>query len=423
MELQIEKREVYDLRKEKGIYNDYKEKFFRKLEKLKTANDKEGIKKLLNDKTEEEWKKYYDDYLNKIDEKINEFETQSEKTYSEKKSFGIDRNQKRKFLEETNTSSDVLKRIRKGKKEVIKEEIAYTIYKTTKYGGMSNFFVENLTFLFTKKYPKEFNDLSLLIQLADIKILSKTYASMMIFSSFLAYIGFFFFYLAYTLITGSNVIVGLIKSIPLGFLALITTGALFYFYPYVLIGNRKKAIKDDLPFVIIHMAAIAGSGAPPFSIFNLILNSGEYKGLEGEIKKIVNYVNLFGYDMSTALKAVSLTTPSPEFKELLVGLIAATESGGDLKSYLKGKANDSLNTYKLERKRYVESLATYSDIYTAVLIAAPLLFMTTLAIINVIGGNIGGISVKTISTLGTYIALPIMNIIFLVFLSVIQPKT
>ena len=84
------------------------------------------------------------------------------------------------------------------------------------------------------------------------------------------------------------------------------------------------------------MGAIAGSGASPISIFNLILNSGEYKGLEGEIRKIVNYVNLFGYDLSTALKAVSLTTPSQEFKDLLTGIIASTETGGDLKSYLSG---------------------------------------------------------------------------------------
>ena len=414
MELQIENKEVYNLRRERDIYTDYKEKFLRRLEKLKTAKDKEGIKKLLNDKSEEEWRIYYDDYLKKIESKINDIASKSEKIDSEKRAFTIDRKLKQKFLEETNTSPEIIKRIKKGKREEIKEEIAYTIYKTTQYGSMANFFVENLTFLFTKKYPKIFNDLSLLIQLADIKILSKTYASMMIFSSFLSSFGFFFFYLSYSLISGSNAILGLIKAIPLGFLAFITTGTIFFLYPYILIGNRKKEIKDDLPFVIIHMAAIAGSGAPPFSIFNLILNSGEYKGLEGEIKKLVNYVNLFGYDLSTALRAVSLTTPSPEFKELLVGLIAATESGGDLKSYLKGKADDALNTYKLERKKYVESLATYSDIYTAVLIAAPLLFMTTLAIINVIGGNIGGISVKTISTLGTYIALPVLNMIFLV---------
>jgi ribosomal protein L3 len=77
MELQIESKEVYDLRKERDIYNDYKDKFFRKLEKLKTANDKEGIKKLLNDKSEEEWKNCYEDYLRKIEERIKDINVKS----------------------------------------------------------------------------------------------------------------------------------------------------------------------------------------------------------------------------------------------------------------------------------------------------------------------------------------------------------
>ena len=45
------------------------------------------------------------------------------------------------------------------------------------------------------------------------------------------------------------------------------------------------------------MAAVAGSGAQPIAMFNLVLSSEEYKGIRDEIKKIVNYVNLFGYDI------------------------------------------------------------------------------------------------------------------------------
>ena len=170
------------------------------------------------------------------------------------------------------------------------------------------------------------------------------------------------------------------------------------------------------------MAAIAGSGAQPISMFRLLLNSGEYKGLESEIKKIVNYVNLFGYDLSTALKTVSSTTPSKRFKDVLSGLAATIESGGSLKSYLSSMAEDTMNTYKLDRKKYVESLSTYSDIYTGVLIAAPLLFLVTLAIINVLGGAIGGIGVATIAIFGTYVAIPVLNIMFVLFLNIIQPE-
>jgi len=233
----------------------------------------------------------------------------------------------------------------------------------------------------------------------------------------------FFAYLIFMVLRTDNIIIGIISAVPVSFLVFLATFGFFYFYPYMLVGSRKKEIKNDLPFAIIHMAAIAGSGASPTAVFNLILRSGEYKGLEREIKKIVNYINLFGYDLSTALKVVSATTPSYHFKELLNGITATTESGSDLKSYLNEKAKDALNTYRLDRKKYVESLATYSDIYTGAFIAAPLLFITTLAIINVIGGKIGGLSIKTIAIFGTFIAIPLLNIAFLIFLNFIQPES
>ena len=190
----------------------------------------------------------------------------------------------------------------------------------------------------------------------------------------------------------------------------------------MVVGSRNRMIKNDLPFVIIHMAAVAGSGAKPLSMFKLIASSGEYRGLEAEIKKILNYVNLFGYNISTALKTVATTTPSPRFRDLLTGMVATIESGGSLKSYLNSMAQDAMHTYSLERKKYVEVLSTYSDIYTGILIAAPLLFIVTLAIINLLGGDIAGVSVKVIALLGTYLVIPLLNIFFLLFLNITQPE-
>ncbi|MBI2672616.1 type II secretion system F family protein [Candidatus Woesearchaeota archaeon] len=340
----------------------------------------------------------------------------------ETSSFGLDKKIKSQYLNEIGADKYILQRAVKRKKEDLSRNIPYTIYRKTSYGSAANYLFENLTFILTTKYKDFFNNLTHLIRLADIRVLSKTYVSMMILTSMLAGFFGFFSYLSFMIIRTNNAALGVISSVPVAFLASLTTFGFFYLYPYLLVSSRKKAIKNDLPFLIIHMAAIAGSGASPSSVFNLILRSGEYKGIEGEIKKIVNYTNLFGYDLSTALRTVAATTPSYPFRELLNGIIATTESGSDLKSYLNEKAKDALNTYTLERRRYVESLATYSDIYTGAFIAAPLLFITTLAIINVIGGTIGNLSVKTISIFGIFVALPLLNIAFLIFLSFIQPE-
>src|SRR3989344_6577152 len=97
--------------------------------------------------------------------------------------------------------------------------------------------------------------------------------------------------------------------------------------------------------------------------------------------------------------------------------IAIIETGGDLKDYLKEKAADTLNTYKLDRKKQVEALSTYSEVYTALLIASPLLLLITFAIINSIGGKIAGLPVTTAAWIGILVFLPMLNIGFMIFVS------
>ena len=91
------------------------------------------------------------------------------------------------------------------------------------------------------------------------------------------------------------------------------------------------------------------------------------------------------------------------------------------KHYLKTKADDTMNTYKLERKKYVETLSTYSDIYTAILIAAPLLFIIVLVMISIIGNKIGNLEIGFIQKLGTFVIVPALNIGFIFFMNIVQP--
>src|SRR3989338_4938601 len=245
-----------------------------------------------------------------------------------------------------------------------------------------------------------------------MELLSRSYVSMMLLFTILALPLSFLFFLALNFAFKLNI--GIILLIA--FLCTIITALGFYFYPASLIGGKNSKIKLEFPFALVHMSAVAGSGAQPISIFELIAESEDYPELKKEIKKIINYINLFGYDLTTALKNVANTTASPELKELLYGMVSTIETGGDLRGYLKEKAEDALNLYRLDRKKQIEALATYSEVYTSLLIAAPLLLLVTLAIINSIGGNIGGFEVKTLAWIGVAVALPLISIGLLLIL-------
>ncbi len=328
---------------------------------------------------------------------------------------------KKKLMEELKIDQEDLEKAYPKRKTKISQKSDFTVYVTSPFGKISNqFFGNYVSSLFDKK-NSFIRNLADSVRISGMPILSRTYISMMYFSSLVGamiamLVAMVVSYLAGLSITtmAFSMVISLIGVGILTFLGM-------YSYPASEAAAKSRAINNDLPFAIIHMAAVAGSGAQPIAMFKLLLKSGEYKGLESEIKKIVNLVNLFGYDLSTALKNVSLRTPSRRFKELLTGIASTIESGGSLKSYLNGVADESMTTYRLQRKKYIESLATYSDIYTGVLIAAPLLFMVALTIINMVGGKIGGLEVSTIAWSGTLFVLPMVNIIFYLFLNISQP--
>jgi archaeal flagellar protein FlaJ len=296
------------------------------------------------------------------------------------------------------------------------------IYRPSSVGYLANITVRKLSIYFIEKYPAFFKKLYIAIRHANIKVLSNTYINIM----FLLLLTTFFFSIPICTILfsfqDSNVFLIIAKTLLVA--TLLSLGVFFgaYYYPFSLIKKRKASINTNLPFAIDHMSSVIASGVPPATIFKLISASKEYGEISVEMEKISNYVDVFGYDLLTAIRAISYTTPSEELKEFFDGFISNIETGGELKTYLNQKSKEALMQYRLKRQTYVESLSTYSDIYTGVLIAAPLFFVTAFSLVSVLGGNIGGMDVNVIISVGTYLVIPLLNVLFIVFLEMNQPE-
>ena len=328
--------------------------------------------------------------------------------------------QKEQFIQDLNIDYDQLddfvkEQTKKQKTKGLKKE-DYSIYAPNQWGETANKYAKAYADLLVERYPNFFKPMFTSFERVQMPFLSRTYISLMLFFSVLSFpLAAVLFFLLNLTFQFSLILVGFIVLIsPL------ITFAGFYFYPASLEGGRERQIRQELPFALVHMSAVAGSGAQPLSIFELLVNSKEYPELKKEIRKVMNYVNLFGYNLTNALRNVAKSTPSKELKELFNGMISTIDTGGDLRGYLKEKADDELNSYKLDRRKKVEALATYSEIYTAILIAAPLLLVISLAIMNNVGGNIGGMNISTIAYSAIGVALPVLNIGFMLFLTASQ---
>lgn len=318
-------------------------------------------------------------------------------------------------------SKSVINEEAKKIKNILERRQTPNIYQPSFFGAVANIMIKKISFYLLDTFPEVFKALYNALRLANIRVLSNTYVNIMVLfvllSSIIALPASFF------LFTGKVPLDQLVlKTIGMTLLIAISTLIAFYAYPFMKIKERRRNINSNLPFVINHMAAVASSGVPPTRMFQLIADSTEYGEVSIEIAKIVEYIDLFGYDFLTALKSVAAISPSPSFKDFLEGLVSTIESGGDIKSYLSEKAEEAMLSYELERQKYLESISTYSDIYTGILIAAPLFFVTALSMVSMLGGAIGGMDVNTVIVVGTYIVVPLLNVGFIMFLTMTQPE-
>ncbi len=303
------------------------------------------------------------------------------------------------------------KSLTKEKKEKPKE---YYVYKTHSYAKVAYFFMGELTFNLINKYKDWYEPYNEKVHLANLNLMTKTYVAMLLFTTLISFPLFTLLTFLYFL-NFSYALLG-------GIVGMILTFLIFYFYPHSTIKTRQNKIRIELVFATVHMAAVSGSGANPEKIFKLLVDSGEYPELEPDLKRILNNLNLFGYNLTTSLKSVASSTASPSFKDLLNGMVSTIETGGDLTQYLQEKAKDALETFRLDQKRYLSALSSFADVYTGVLITAPLLFIITLAILEKISPTLAGMPISSIAFAGTYIGLPVLNALFIAALTIFQPE-
>jgi len=201
-------------------------------------------------------------------------------------------------------------------------------------------------------------------------------------------------------------------------LFVVPLGTFFFMYAYPSLekSSTEQAIDVELPFATINMAAISGSMINPDRIFEIIIETKEYPALSKEFTKMINEINLYGYDLVSAMKDTAKNNASKKLSELLNGLSTDIQSGGDLGKFFNERAESLLFDYKLERERSAKAAETFMDLYISLVIAAPMILMLLLMIMRI--ANLGmSLSVGTISLL-VIMGVVVINIIFMAFLHV-----
>jgi flagellar protein FlaJ len=269
-----------------------------------------------------------------------------------------------------------------------------------------------------------FKDLDVSLRKSGIKVHFKAYVSTVILAALLLSIS------VLTLVPVLLIFIfklSLFSSLLFGIGASLFTGALtvigFYFYPICRADSLKRTLEDGLPFTAGYMSILAGAGVLPDFIFRSLAQVDASLAVSNEARTIVRDVELFGFDVISALEAASQRTPSERFKELLEGFIATIHSGGSLVKYLRDRSRQYMKLKRIALRRFSDTLAVLAEFYVTLMVAGSLIFVVMLSVMAMLGGGGSGfLDPRLLLYLLTYIGLPIGSVVFLIVLDMISPK-
>lgn len=319
----------------------------------------------------------------------------------------------------------ILKRLKKKKQVIaVKKEKKPSPYVQLANSIFANFVKTNIPEKMTKKLESD------LIK-SNLEYTSTSYLSILVLTTLIAiaagfflFIFFLFFDLGPALpiisLATEGFLSRLVKVIWFIFLIPIGTFSFMYTYPSLEKGNLEGKINQELPFATIHMAAIAGSMIEPTKVFSIVASTKEYPSLEGQLNKLMNEINVYGYDLVTALKDSALNCPSLKLAELFNGLATTITSGGNLYDFFDKRAQNMLFEYRLDKEKNTKAAETSMDIYISVVIAAPMILMLLLMMMKISGLGVA-LSTSTI-TLMVVGGVSLINVVFLIFLQIKQPR-
>lgn len=189
--------------------------------------------------------------------------------------------------------------------------------------------------------------------------------------------------------------VGSVQISPLLFLLLfpapLVLAAVVYLLglvlPDVRAMNRARDIQAKLPYALNYISTMASAGATPEVLFASLSEQKLYGEVAREAAWITRDIRLLGTDIVGAIQRAIDRSPSAKFQDFLQGTVTTLTSGGDLKSYFNGKADQFIFENRQEQRKFLDGLGVLAESFVTVVVAAPLFLIVILSVMTSFGGS------------------------------------
>lgn len=191
----------------------------------------------------------------------------------------------------------------------------------------------------------------------------------------------------------------------------------FLAYPRVKAQGRARRIDLELPAIITLCYALARGGVPPLDIFRTVATEkAAYGEAAVEFRMIVRNVDWMGQDLIQSMKEVAATTPSPNLKSFIDGLVTILNSGADPKDYFEHQARAQLADAELGLEKELEQASMLAEIYVSGLLVLPLLLLVVLSGLAPIAPGQDALMPFVV-----YAMIPLGTIVYLLLLETLLP--
>ncbi|MCA1818622.1 MAG: type II secretion system F family protein [Thermoplasmatota archaeon] len=151
--------------------------------------------------------------------------------------------------------------------------------------------------------------------------------------------------------------------------------------------NRARDIQAKLPYALNYISTMASAGATPEVLFGSLAEQTLYGEVARECAWIARDIRLLGADIVGALQRAIDRSPSAKFQDFLQGTVTTLTSGGDLKSYFNGKADQFIYENRQEQRKFLDGLGVLAESFVTVVVAAPLFLIVILSVMTSFGGS------------------------------------
>ncbi len=179
---------------------------------------------------------------------------------------------------------------------------------------------------------------------------------------------------------------GATVTLLLMLLGVVLTWIFLYYYPSILVDNRRRNIDIMLPHALVYMYALSFGGMDFVNVLKRTAAAEDtYGEVANEFDMIVRDVEIFGNDLFTAIRNTRNLTASNNLETFLDDLLSVLDSGGDLTTFLRDESEQYMREGQKEQRRFLETLAMLSEVFVVAFVAAPLFLIVTLIMMTFLG--------------------------------------